>query len=453
MERIIILFFLLFSSYLSSQVDLNLVEVASGFNAPVAIANANDGSDRLFVVEQAGVIKILDIVNDFTILPTDFLDISGRVRSGGERGLLGLSFHPDFPNTPHFYVNYTFEEGGQLKTKIERYSLSADPNIADANSNLQILEVDQPYSNHNAGDLKFGPDGYLYVTMGDGGAANDPDSLSQNVTNLLGSLLRVDVDVDDFPLDAKKNYGIPANNPFVTNPDFASEIWAYGLRNPWRISFDRETGDLFIADVGQNEIEEVNKQLSTSTGGENYGWSCKEGTVVQNYNLCLPGPLTDPVFEYQHNLGRSITGGFVYRGNAFSNLIGYYIFTDFSTGNYWLLNTNDLNDVTRVNLTSGISSFGESEAGELYVAKLSSGRIFRVVDLNECPEDIIVTNHDESFFSSNNSITSDVPIDVNDSIVYISPSIEAEPPFLVSQTAQFTALSITCLEEIVSNQY
>ena len=432
-----------------AQVELDLIEIADGFSAPVALNNANDGSNRLFVVERAGVVKIIEDPGTGVVLSTPFMDISNKVTSGGERGLLGLDFHPMFPDSPYCFVNYTFTEDSQLKTKVERYSISGNPNEVDTSTHVQIIEVDQPYSNHNAGDIHFGPDGYLYITMGDGGSGGDPDSLAQNTMSLLGSILRLDIDNDDFPLDQDSYYSIPPSNPFIGMAGFREELWAIGLRNPWRMSFDRSTGDLWIGDVGQSTLEEINYQDAASIGGENYGWSCKEGTLVQNFNECIPGVLTDPVFEYPRGDGFSVTGGYVYRGNSFPQLQGYYVFADYGLGNFWIINSTDPSEFTKYSLLSNISSFGESESGELYALRLSGGGLYRVVDRAICEEEIIIVNHEDSIYSSEIELTSAVPVIDTQNVRYYSNIININNPFEVQVNGVFSAYSITCMDRII----
>ena len=341
------------------------------FAAPVDIANAEDG--RLFIVERDGIIRV--VANDPTSTSAPiFLDISDRVSAGGETGLLGLAFHPNYAQNGFFYVNYTHDQDGTLVTRIARYQVSGNPNVADPNSEFIVLTVAQPFRNHNAGDLAFGPDGYLYVPLGDGGSGGDPDNRAQNLDDLLGKILRLDVD----NVSPGKNYAIPANNPFVGRAGL-DEIWAYGLRNPWRISFDRQTADLYIADVGQNGWEEVDFQPADSPGGENYGWRLKEGTHCYNPGSnCDPGGLTEPIHEYGHENGRcSITGGFVYRGQQYPTLQGWYLFADYCTGELFGLAPGSHQPTPFVNTDSSITTFGEDSSGELLFATIG-GSIYRI---------------------------------------------------------------------------
>jgi glucose/arabinose dehydrogenase len=337
--------------------------VAEGFNQPVLITHAGDGSGRLFVVEQTGAIFVLDA--DGQALPEPMLDISPLVSNGYEQGLLGLAFPPGFPaEQPHFYVNYTDVNGD---TNVVRYSLSEDPNVADPDSAAQILFVEQPYPNHNGGHLAFGPDGYLYIGLGDGGSGGDPQGRAQNLNELLGKMLRLDV-------LGGEPYAIPPDNPFLAGPA-AREIWAYGLRNPWRYSFDRAAGDLYIADVGQNAYEEVNFQPAGSAGGENYGWDYLEG--LHPFEGEPPPGLIAPVAEYaQAEGGCSVTGGYVYRGQQMPELSGIYFFGDYCSGLIWALFRNAAGEwQQQLAFETGfsISSFGEDEAGELYVVDHGGG--------------------------------------------------------------------------------
>jgi glucose/arabinose dehydrogenase len=345
-------------------VDYQLVEVASGLSRPLLLAHAGDGSGRLFVLEQSGTIQV---IADDVLLETPFLDVSGVISQealgGGytERGLLGLTFHPDYADNGYFFINYTDRDGSSV---IARYTVSADdPNRADPDSAHQLLYLSQPYGNHNGGHMAFGPDGYLYVALGDGGSAGDPQGNGQDPTTLLGTILRLDVDTDE-------GYLVPDDNPFVDSDTARPEIWAWGLRNAWRFAFDRDTGDLYIADVGQNEWEEVNYQPADSPGGENYGWNAYEGTHV--YSDDEPASeVVMPILEYDHSSGWcSITGGYVYRGEDIPGLQGYYLYGDWCTGTIWAAEQNDDGTwSTMISLESGreINSFGEDEAGELYL--------------------------------------------------------------------------------------
>ena len=359
----------------SAQV-LSLETFASGFNDPVDITNAGDG--RLFIVEQDGVIRIVD--EDGSVLPTPFLNIDPRVRStGNEQGLLGLAFHPDYQNNGYFYVNYSINPSGD--SRISRFKVTADPNIADPNSELIIYEFTQDFSNHNGGDLNFGPtDGYLYIGTGDGGSAGDPFNRAQNGLSPLGKMLRIDV---DNPSNGN-NYGIPASNPFVGNPAVLDEIWALGLRNPWRFSFDRQTHDMWIGDVGQNAWEEIDFQPASSAGGENYGWRCYEGNNSFNTGGCGPiGNYVFPVIAVNHSGNCSITGGYVYRGQKYPNLIGKYLYTDYCSGRFWTLEPDGQGGWTNAllaDLAFGFTTFGEDQNGELYVANIGNGLVYRVTD-------------------------------------------------------------------------
>lgn len=345
-------------------------EIASGFNRPLYVTHANDGGGRLFVVEQTGMIWI---IKDGLRAQYPFLDISGLISASAdlpysEQGLLGLAFHPDYAANGYFFVNYTDRSGA---TVVARYQVSlSNPDIADAGSGGIIFQLGQPYANHNGGHIDFGADGYLYISLGDGGSANDPLGAGQNRRLLLGSILRIDV-------DGASPYAIPPDNPFVGDDSALDEIWAYGLRNVWRFSFDRATGDMYLADVGQNLLEEVNFQPADSSGGENYGWNVWEGT-----RRFAGGSARDhvpPVFEYPHSLGCSITGGYVYRGGAIPQLEAAYLFGDYCSGRVWALYRDpDLNWRAEELANTGwaISSFGEDEAGEIYVIDYS-GTIYR----------------------------------------------------------------------------
>lgn len=342
---------------------VQLVEVATGFDRPLALVSPPDGSGRLFVVQQSGRIRIVE--NGGYKAPP-FLDltrvISQEVFSGGytERGLLGMAFHPDFAENGFFFVNYTDVNG---HTQVVRYSVAAaNPDQADPASAVTILTVQQPYWNHNGGNLVFGPDGYLYIGLGDGGSQGDPQGNAQNPAALLGKMLRIDV-------DGGEPYSIPADNPFVNDPNYAPEIWALGLRNPWRYSFDRATGDLYIADVGGNAWEEINFQPADSAGGENYGWNLYEGSHPYSQNASLDN-LVMPIAEYSHALGITVVGGYVYRGEAIPDLQGVYLYGDWGSARIWAA-YRDESGVWQSNefmqTRHAISSFGEDEQGELYL--------------------------------------------------------------------------------------
>lgn len=344
----------------SNAQEFTLELFAQGLSSPVEIKTAGD--DRLFVVEQGGTIKILN--PDGTVNQTPFLNISGIISSGGERGLLGLAFAPDYETTGRFYVNYTNSSGD---TVISRYTVSSDPDVANPTGE-PLLTIDQPFGNHNGGCINFGPDGYLWISMGDGGSGGDPNNYAQNTNTLLGKMLRIDV--------SGSAYTSPADNPFV-GTDGEDEIWSYGLRNAWKFSFDSETGDVWIADVGQNQIEEINKEPSTEAG-LNYGWRCYEGDDPYNTSGCdEPETMTFPIATYSHGGGGcSITGGYVYRGSTYANLVGKYFFADFCTGEIgWVDEAGNLEFLTDTN--NSFTTFGQDISGQLYAA--GSGRVFKIV--------------------------------------------------------------------------
>ncbi len=334
---------------------------ASGLSSPIYVTHAGDGSGRLFIMEQNGVIKIADA--DGNVNATSFLNVSSLSSCCGERGLLGLAFHPDHENNRKFYVNYTNNSGNTVVVEYETFA--GLPDVANPSTARILLTIAQPFSNHNGGWIGFGPDGYLYISMGDGGSGGDPGNRAQDITNqLLGKMLRIDVDGNN---SSNGQYGIPPSNPFVgvTGDD---EIWSYGLRNSWRNSFDRETGDFWMGDVGQNAIEEINFQPAASGGGENWGWRCYEGNNTFNTAGCGPASNYDfPVHTFNHASGRcSVTGGYVYRGCAMPDQVGNYFFADYCSGQLWTMDT-DTGVVTELfNLAFGFTSFGEDEDGELY---------------------------------------------------------------------------------------
>ncbi len=361
---------------LSAQPELTMEPYATGFDIPVGISNAGD--ERLFILEKEGLIKIID--SDAFTVPIPFLDINKQVNSGSsERGLLGLVFHPDFKTNGYFYINYTNLDGN---TVISRYSVDqADPDRANPDSEKIILQVEQPFNNHNGGDLHFGPDGFLYIGLGDGGAAGDPQNFAQNPRSLLGKMLRIDVNTNSEAIP----YTIPDDNPFVNNPNVLDEIWALGLRNPWRFSFDSATGDLWIGDVGQNNTEEVNFMPSSSRGGENYGWRCFEGDKAFNTSGCQnQDNYVFPIHVYRHisddGCGGSVTGGFVYRGTQYPGLNGYYIYADYCTGTVSAILQDQFGGFINSDLmkytNNQLVALGQGDSGQLYVAAVQDGIIF-----------------------------------------------------------------------------
>ncbi|HEX7190581.1 MAG TPA: PQQ-dependent sugar dehydrogenase [Thermoanaerobaculia bacterium] len=367
----------LFASSTVNAAEIALRPVAGGLVKPTSIVNAGDA--RLFITQQTGRIAIYDGTG---ILPQPFLDVSSLISTNGEeRGLLGLAFSPHYRDDGTFYIDYTNTAGN---TVIARYHASAaDPNRADPATAQIILTVAQPYPNHNGGELQFGPDGYLYIGMGDGGSGGDPENRAQTLSTLLGKVLRIDV-------ANAATYRVPPSNPFVNRAGAAPEIWAWGLRNPWRFSFDRLTGDLWIADVGQDTYEEVDFQPVTSTGGENYGWRRMEGFHCFNPSTnCNDGTLTLPVLEYTHADGScSITGGYRYRGLLWPRLYGTYFYGDYCSGELWAATANGAGGFTSrllIDTTMQITTFGEDMNGELYVADYHSGTIYAVMDAEPGP--------------------------------------------------------------------
>jgi len=337
---------------------------------------ADDNSGRLFVVEQGGIVRI---ISNGTLQPTSFLDISSLVSpGGGELGLLGIAFHPDFAHHPLFYMNYTQTlSGGQIQTIIAEFQVSSsDPNLADVNSQRVLLTVNQPFSNHKAGQLAFGNDGFLYFGLGDGGSGGDPNGNGQNTNVYLGKLLRLDIDSATLP------YGIPTGNLFPNGVGGLPEIYAYGFRNPWRFSFDRPTGTLFMADVGQSNWEEIDIVGDPATTGGNFGWNVMEGThCYPSGDTCDKSGKVLPIYEYDHSNGNiAVIGGYVYHGSAISALSGMYVFGDLS-GKIWALKKNSDNTWSKIDLTSGtfqLASFGQDASGELYVVDFG-GTISKIV--------------------------------------------------------------------------
>jgi glucose/arabinose dehydrogenase len=349
--------------------NVTFQSVATGLSRPVFVTSP-PGDARLFVVEQAGRIRI---IREGTVLAEPFLDIRSAVYdTGNEQGLLGLAFHPQFATNGRFFVNYT-AQSPQGDTVVAEYSVSSDPNIANT-TETRLITINQDFSNHNGGMIDFGPDGYLWIGMGDGGSGDDPNERAEDISQLLGKMLRIDVNTGS-------PYGIPSDNPYVgmTGRD---EIWALGLRNPWRWSFDRSTGDLYIGDVGQGAREEIDVMAST-TPGVNYGWDVREGTICHEPTSgCPTAGLTDPLHDYSHTGGRcSVTGGYVYRGSCFPDIAGWYFFADYCTGEIWATQYDGsaLSTPTLITSSGGnVSSFGQDATGELYVVDLN-GTISRIV--------------------------------------------------------------------------
>jgi glucose/arabinose dehydrogenase len=369
-------------SALSVAQNIGITSFATGFSLPVEITNAGDS--RLFVVQQGGTIKVVN--PNGTVNATNFLTLpSTVVLSGGERGLLGLAFHPNYATNGYFYINYT--RAGDGATVIARYSVSGNPNVADATSGLSLLTVDQPFSNHNGGTLKFGPDGYLYIGMGDGGSGGDPGNRAQNINENLGKMLRLDV-------DAASPY-IPATNPYV-GVDGNDEIWAIGMRNPWKFSFDKISGDLWIADVGQGAVEEINHVGSTAAA-LNYGWRCYEGNNVYTAGCAVPTTTyTFPVASYTHSGtgGCSVTGGYVYRGSLYPTLTGKYFFADYCLERLGTVTGTTIAYTGTISALVNVATFGQDIDGELYVASSGNGTIYKIVDT-----DLAVTDNLKNGFS------------------------------------------------------
>ena len=433
MKKLLLLSILFFTSYFASAQEVTLELFQSGFAAPLDIQNAQD--ERLFVAELGGRIKIL--YPDGTINQLPFLNISGLISNGNEQGLLGFAFHPDYANNGYFFVNYTNINGD---TQISRFSVSAgDPDLADPNSELPIIGYAQPFPTHNGGSIAFGPDGYLYITSGDGGSGGDPDNRAQNTLVPLGKILRLDVDNPN----GGKNYGIPPDNPFVGNPNGMDEIWAYGLRNPWRISFDFTENHIWIGDVGQSDVEEVNRQLANSAG-LNYGWRCYEGSVPFNTSNCPPiGDLTFPIVEYSSSAGSgncSVTGGYVYRGSVYTDIAGLYFFADYCSGLIWTLDENG-NLIEHGNFAGNWVSFGQDVNQELYALSVG-GDIYKIKGG--------VTAGTENF-SFKNSLTM-LPNPATESISFISKENQLERILLFDTQGRLvlTAENISAKTKVLS---
>jgi len=354
------------------KVEVALVKVVEGLDEPTAIANAGDGSDRLFVVQKEGLVRV---VKGSALLPAPFLDVRDLVTdAGNEQGLLGIAFHPQFAQNGRFFIAFSAKDTN-ANSLAEFRVTTPGSDMADRDSGRTLLAIPDTRSNHNGGMVAFGPDDYLYFSTGDGGGAGDPDRAGQDIGVLAGKILRLDV-------DGGAPFAIPGTNPFVGRSGARGEIWAYGLRNPWRFSFDRETGDLWIADVGQNDFEEIDFQPAASTGGENYGWSVMEGTYCfRPADGCDTSGKVLPVYEYSHADGScSVTGGYRYRGDAAPDLRGLYVFADYCQRDLLALAPDgDGWRVLTIGRTPGrVTAFGEDESGEVYLVSGTDGGLYRV---------------------------------------------------------------------------
>lgn len=357
-------------------VEYNLVEAFPGltFDMPVELTSPTDNTNRIFVIEQKGVIQVFD--NNAGIKKsTVFLDIEKQASSGGEMGLLGLAFHPEYKTNGYFYINYT--RRNPLETVISRFKISSsDPNVADPGSEKVLLRFDQPFDNHNGGKVAFGNDGFLYIATGDGGSWGDPNNRAQNRKDLLGKILRIDVNKQVGTI----NYGIPADNPYAGNKEgYREEVYAYGMRNPWRFNFDRKTGQLWAGDVGQNKLEEID----IIEKGGNYGWKIMEASECYRTSTCESNGLQPPVWSYVQGpeTGQSITGGYICRDKNLPSLTGKYIYGDFVTGNIWALTHQNKKAVKNdriAKIDGGLPSFGEDSRGNLYVLSYNPGKIYKL---------------------------------------------------------------------------
>lgn len=375
-----LLFCLLFYGITSAQTPVlrydTLIPASAGLSIPVELLNANDGSNRMFIVEQDGLVKVY---NGSSVLATPFLNLTSLTNASGEQGLLSMAFHPNHTVNRYFFVYYTNLSGS---VTIARYQVSpGDVNQADPSSGVVLMTIPKPFTNHNGGHLQFGTDGYLYFGTGDGGSGGDPNNFAQNGNSLLGKMIRINVNQDSIA----PYYNIPPDNPYIANAAVLDEIWALGVRNPWRWSFDRLTGDMWIGEVGQGAREEVDFHPAGNTGGINYGWRCYEGFAAFNTAGCAaPSTYVSPIFDYPHNNatgGFSITGGYVYRGPEFPSMYGQYICADYVSGNTWIIRPNGSGgwiSSLQAGLPGSICSFGEGENGVLYALQRSTGIIFKV---------------------------------------------------------------------------
>ena len=432
MKRIFYISMLLLLNVSLAQ-TLTIQSFATGLSGAVDIAHPS-GDERLFVVQQGGQIRIVN--TNGTINTTPFLNLSSLIISGGEQGLLGLAFHPNYATNGQFFVNYTRASDGA--TVIAKYTVSTvNPNVANTAGTV-LMTIAQPYANHNGGCIRFGPDGYLYIGMGDGGSGGDPENRAQNINENLGKMLRIDVDNPVAPL----NYGIPPTNPYVGIAG-NDEIWAIGVRNPWKFSFNRLNNDLWIADVGQNAVEEINKVASPVPAGLNFGWRCYEGNVPYNTTGCVAvGALTMPIAQYSHSEGCSITGGYLYTGSFYPNLVGKYVFADYCMNRLGYVNeAGEITYTSNFTGTNNFTTFGEDINGELYVAKSSA--IYKIVDTSlsnsnfeKAGFSIFPNPANNEFFIQNSNGFSNLKITVFDisGKMLLSQSIENESQKIATST-------------------
>ena len=432
MKRIFYISMLLLLNVSLAQ-TLTIQSFATGLSGAVDIAHPS-GDERLFVVQQGGQIRIVN--TNGTINTTPFLNLSSLIISGGEQGLLGLAFHPNYATNGQFFVNYTRASDGA--TVIAKYTVSTvNPNVANTAGTV-LMTIAQPYANHNGGCIRFGPDGYLYIGMGDGGSGGDPENRAQNINENLGKMLRIDVDNPVAPL----NYGIPPTNPYVGIAG-NDEIWAIGVRNPWKFSFNRLNNDLWIADVGQNAVEEINKVASPVPAGLNFGWRCYEGNVPYNTTGCVAvGALTMPIAQYSHSEGCSITGGYLYTGSLYPNLVGKYVFADYCMNRLGYVNeAGEITYTSNFTGTNNFTTFGEDINGELYVAKSST--IYKIVDTSlsnsnfeKAGFSIFPNPANNEFFIQNSNGFSNLKITVFDisGKMLLSQSIENESQKIATST-------------------
>lgn len=432
----ILILLLIAGTSINAQYSLQNAFPNLSFSNPVFLTHADDSTDRIFVIEQVGRIRVFP--NNSNILSTKvFLDISDRVLSGGERGLLGLAFHPDFENNGYFYVNYTSSIGGDDSTRISRFQVTSNPDSADKNSEFRILTFDQPYSNHNGGWIGFGPnDGYLYIATGDGGSGNDPQNYGQRINTLLGKILCIDI-------NNGSPYAIPVTNPFVdsTNTQVKKEIFAWGMRNPWRCSFDPVTGWLLAGDVGQGSWEEID----LIENGKNYGWRCYEGNHEFNMSGCNYPEYIFPIWEYSSNSGSecSITGGYIYRGPGVPQLEGKYIYGDYCSNKIWALTYDGINPPSTqllFNSSGGLTSFGVDQNQELYWTSFN-GNIYRFtptvtqVEKDVNPNEYSLDQNYPNPFNPSTIIRYNVPEDSDVSIV-IYDALGNQIDSIISGTVQ-----------------